>query len=60
MSAVFAFAGEYATFGFVVRFVAFGECTQIYGRNGNIRFGRGFLAVAEVPQMALLCGLLGL
>lgn len=28
--------------------------TGIYG------FGRGFLAVAEVPQMALLCGLLGL
>lgn len=95
MSAVFAFAGEYAAFGFVMRFVAIGECTQIYGRNGNVRLqtryscccrsvinglvmrfvaigecirytaGTGIYgckrdipAVAEVPQMALLCGLL--
>lgn len=38
MSAVFAFAREYAAFGFVVRFVAIGECMKIYGRNGNVRF----------------------
>lgn len=37
MSAVFAFVGGYAVFGFVMRFVAIGECTQIYGRNGNVR-----------------------
>lgn len=38
MSAVFAFVGEYAAFGFVMRFVAIGECKQKYGRNGKVRF----------------------
>lgn len=42
MSAVFAFAGEYASFGFVMRFAAIGECTQIYGRNGNLRLQTRF------------------
>lgn len=36
MPAVFAFAGEFATFGFVMRFVTIGECKQKYGRNGNV------------------------
>ena len=39
MSAVFAFVGEYAAFGFVMRFVAIEECKQIYGRNGMYGFG---------------------
>ena len=48
MSAVFAFAGEYATFGFVMRFAAIGECKQIYGRKGMYGCGRDIPAVAEV------------
>ena len=45
--------------GFVMRFVAIGECSRFTAGMGMYGFGRSFLAVAEVPQMALLCGLLG-
>lgn len=37
VSAVFVFAGEYASFGFAMRFLAIGECKQKYSRNGNVR-----------------------
>ena len=40
---------EYATFGFVMRFVAIENVRRNTAGTGIYGFGRGFLAVAEVP-----------
>ena len=45
--------------GFVMRFVAIGECSRFTAGTGMCGCKRGFPAVAEVSQTALLCGLLG-
>lgn len=49
MSVVFAFAGEFATFGFVMRFVAIGEYSRYTAGTGIYGFGQYIPAVAEVP-----------
>lgn len=44
--------------GLVMRFVAIGECIRYTAGTGIYGCKRDIPAVAEVPQMALLCGLL--